>query len=173
MGNGLFSRQASSCCPPDPAETPWGVPAKTSLGKEGRKRKGRKSWKWLPRALLLLSSLITRWQCKAPCSKPRPPGTTGQSGQGPPCFSHCCSTHRVWVPVLGQTALQLQLKWLGSLKTLLIEEYLTESKKACQDLMSSVVFTRSKGQIHSTYRGLIALFQQSPGLGDPPCPSLT
>lgn len=37
LGNGLFSRQASSCCPPDPAETPWGVPAETSLGKEGRK----------------------------------------------------------------------------------------------------------------------------------------
>lgn len=35
MGNGLFSRQASSCCPPDPAETPvgaWG--RKEGKGKE-------------------------------------------------------------------------------------------------------------------------------------------
>lgn len=45
-----------------------------SLGKEGRKGKGRKSWKWLPRALLL-SSLIARRQCEAPCSNPWPPGT--------------------------------------------------------------------------------------------------
>lgn len=133
LEKGELFREASSSYPSRPAETP--------LRARGRKwgGRGRKSWKWLPIALMLFCRLTTGRQCETPSKENWQPGNLGQREKVAvfPCCSCCCSTVASWDTRLQQNNLVTGTEVNGQLGSTLYQSISQKMRKRINILLAA------------------------------------